>query len=44
MTTNSQLSTTESKITNQTNNQNMKRIIDMEITWRVISWEGAGGE
>ena len=42
--TNSQLSTTESKTTNQENKQNRNRIIDMEIIWRVISWEGAGGE
>ena len=42
--TNSQLSTTESKKTNQkntqANNENRNRIIDMEIIWRVISREG----
>ena len=43
--TNSQLSASESKTTTtkkQANNQNRKRIEDMEITWRVISWEGEG--
>ena len=44
MATNSQLSTTESKKANLANNQNRNRIIDMELTWRVISWEGEGGE
>ena len=34
---NSQLSTTESKKTNQANNQNRNRMIDVEITCRVIS-------
>ena len=45
MTTNSQLSTIEPK-KNKTkqeqiyaNNQNRNRITEMEITWRVISWE-----
>ena len=32
MATNSQLSTTESKNTNQANNQNRNRIVDKEIT------------
>ena len=44
METNSQLSTTESKKTNQANEQNRNRIVYMEITWRVISWEAEGGE
>ena len=44
MATNLQLSTTESKIANHTNNQNRNRIIDMEITWRIISREGKGGK
>ena len=43
MAINSQLSTTESKKTNQANNQNRNRIINMEITWRVISWEREEG-
>ena len=43
MTTNSQLLTTESKKnTKQTSKTN--RVIDMEIIWRVISWEGYGEE
>ena len=42
--TNSQLSTTESKKTNQADNQNRNRIIGMKITWRVISGEVGGGE
>ena len=43
MATNSQLSTIESK--KQTSNkQNRNRIIDMEIIWRVISWEAKGEE
>ena len=42
--TNSQLSTTESKKTNQANNQNRNRIIDRDITWRIISWAGKRGE
>ena len=44
MAINSQLSTTESKKTNYANKQNRNRIIGMEIIWRVISWEGEGGE
>ena len=39
MSTNSQVSTTESKKTNEANNQNRNRIRDMEITWMVISRE-----
>ena len=40
MAINSQLSSTfESKKTNKANKQNRNRIIDMEIIWRVISWE-----
>ena len=39
-----QLSTTECKKTNQANNQNRNRIIDLDITWKVISWEWEGGE
>ena len=39
MAINSQLSTTESK---KTNKQNRKIITDMEIIWRVISWEENG--
>ena len=44
MATNSQLSATEYKKTNQANNQNRNRIIAMEIIWRVISWEEKGEE
>ena len=44
MAINSQLSTFESKKTNKANKQNRNRIIDMEIIWRVISWEGEGKE
>ena len=45
MTTNSQLPTTEPKTkTNQANNCNRNRITEMEITWRVISGEGAEGK
>ena len=46
MTTNSQPSATEPKKQNksQANNQNRNRITEMEITWRVISGEGEGGE
>ena len=46
MTTNSQLLTTEPKTetkTNQANNQNGNKIIEMETTWKVISG-GVGGE
>ena len=44
MTTNSQLSTTEpkEKQKQKENNQNRNRIIEMEITWRVLSREGWG--
>ena len=42
MTTNSELSTTESK--KQTKQTTRNRIIDMEIIWRVIRGEGEGGE
>ena len=44
METNSQLSTTESKKTNQAKNQNRNKIIHMEIIWRVISWVEEGRE
>ena len=44
MTTNSQLSMTESKKTNKANNQNKNGITDMKIIWRVISWKGERGE
>ena len=44
MTTNLQVSTTESEKQNQANNQNRNRIIEMEIIWRVISGEEVGGE
>ena len=44
MATNSQVSTTESKKTNEANNQNRNRIRDMEITWMVISRKGENGE
>ena len=40
MATDLQLLTTESK---KQTKQNRNRIIDMEIIWRVTSWEGAGG-
>ena len=36
---NSQLSTIESKKQTKQNKQNINRIIDTEIIWRVISWE-----
>ena len=43
MATNAQLSTTESKKqTKQTSRT--ETITDMEIIWRVISWEEEGGE
>ena len=38
--TNSQLSTTESKKTNQANNQNRNRIISIEITWEAYQLGG----
>ena len=44
MAINSQLSTIESKKTNQANKQNRNRITDMEMMWRAISWEGLGQE
>ena len=47
MTTNSQVSTAEPKTktkTNSANKKNRNRITEMEITWRVISGEGEGGE
>ena len=43
MTTNSQLSRTESK-TNKANNQNRNRTTEMELTWRVINRGVGGGE
>ena len=43
--TNSQLSTTESKKKKKKlRKENRYRIIGMEITWRVISYQGVGGE
>ena len=39
---NSQLSTNESKKTNSANKQNRNRIIDVELFWRVITWQGEG--
>ena len=42
MVINSQLSTIELK-KNKANKQNRNRIIDTEITWRDISWEGGRG-
>ena len=46
MPTNSQLSTTElnKQTKNKGNNQNRNRIINMEIIWWVINWEGQEGE
>ena len=44
MAANSQLSTTKSKKASQANNENRNRTIDLEITWRVISWEKGGGD
>ena len=45
MATNSQLPTTESKNRNKLSKQGeQERIIGMEITQRVISWKGEGGE
>ena len=46
MTTNSQLSTTESKKQkqNKANKQDRNRITDVGTMGRVISWEGEGGE
>ena len=48
MTTNSQLSTIESKKlkrkTNKATNYNRNRITELEVTWRVISGEGEWGE
>ena len=47
MTTNSQLSKTEPKNVNKnklSKQLDWNRIIDMEIIWRVISWEVEGGE
>ena len=42
-TTNSQLSTTESKTKqNKANNQNRNGSIHVEIIWRVINWESKG--
>ena len=41
MTTNSQLSTTESK-TNNANNQNRNRIINTEIIWRLSAGSRKG--
>ena len=44
MTANSQLLTTTPKTKTKANqaNQNKNRTIEMEITWRVVSGEGAG--
>ena len=43
MAINSQLLATESKKqTKLSKHQNRNRIIDMEIIWRVMSWEGEG--
>ena len=45
MTANSQLSTTTPKTktkANSANNQNRNRTTEMEITWKVISWEEEG--
>ena len=45
MAINSQLSTIQSqKQMKQASKQNRNRIIDMEIIWSVISWEGKGEE
>ena len=44
MAINSQLSTTESKITGYTNKQNRNRIINMENIGMVASWEGDLGQ
>ena len=46
ITPNSQLPTNEPKKpkANKANNQNRNRITEMEITWRVISGKGEGGE
>ena len=45
MAINSQLLATESKKqTKLSKQQNRNRIIDMEVIWRVISWEREGGE
>ena len=43
MAINSKLSKTESK-KNKASKQNRNRNIDTEVIWRVISWEGKGGE
>ena len=40
----SQISTIESKKQTMQKKHNRNRIIDMEIIWRVISWDGEGGE
>ena len=39
---NSQLSTIESKKQNKQKKQNRKRIIDMEVIWRIVNWEWEG--
>ena len=45
MTTNSEVSTTEPKTQRQKlSYYNWKRIIEMEITWKVICGEGDGGK
>ena len=44
MAINSQLSTIESKKQTKQTSRTEREIIDMEIIWRVISWEGEGGE
>ena len=45
MAINSQLSTIESKKqTKKKLNSTRNRFMEMEIIWRVISWEGDGGE
>ena len=34
----------KNKTPNWANNQNRNRVIDMEIIWRIIKWEGDGRE
>ena len=41
---NSQLSTIESEKQTKQNKNNKNRTMDMDIIWRVISWEGKGGK
>ena len=44
MAVNSELATIESKKQTKLKKQNRNRIIGMGIIWRVMSWEGEGGE